>query len=1305
MSGFEKYNQGYNRSGFFDNITCNSININNRYTGPINSGSEFVLPAPLQSIADLTTTGNEIIYTIATNTYDTSPITPIGRSFLTIDNQMNQQIALGLQPGVNIQPYNSILTTLTTIPSTANNMIYTSGGTYTTTPVTSFARTDLLTQTSATSLNTLLDTITEGTAVSTANRLVKVDGTRSITETGISIDGSNNMTGVNNITAGGTVNGVTQSEFNQIGNMDQNVNTTAAVTFDILDITNTIDMNNNRIQQVGAPVAGTDATTKDYVDNVAASGLRPLTAVQFATAAVLPNAPVYASPAETLTSTAGAGVALVVDGVAMVVGNNGDRVLVKDQAANTQNGVYTITDYGGGAGAWQLTRATDFNEAATPISQNSFLFVEGGNTMIGTQWILQTTVNNIDPLTDPVIFSQFGGSQVYMAGDGIDIIGNTISVDLVAGTPLTFTIGELDLNTVTTEYGGTGVSLVAGDTNRVFVSDAANGTNPIDISKSAPAGDFIGTTDIQTMTNKTMTSNTNNLISRGLFSQSGVNTVSTYASAGPIAGDVLTATGAATAVWQAPTTFAPARTYFVYTGAPDISPNYSNLQNAVAALPATSVTNPFLIQIYPGTYTTTATTIPAFVCVSSPTTHALPVILRPNAAGITVLTLNGNARIANLIVDGETVLGSGVYAAVGIHSIVGTVGSIDICHFVTVNNCSTANFRVTGNGAQFSKFMFCNTCISQCNRPTTVTNGFLVELGGVFNGDNNLISAFLSGGVGTITNGVNVINDYSFFDSGRLTISACANGCVVGTGVASNSRSAYPVLRIIGSNLGQCSAIGLWAREKSVCRLSDFRVHEDVLAIPTHILVDNPVLPAEPNAIIGMWISARADKIRFLGGATNNPPLIIGSNLSEVPNQYQTIITGDLGVGLPNNGFDTNMGQGASHTFEMVVFVYDATANTSTNRTSEATGIDGSTFSAFPSPTPLTTNDALYIGGNSTFSTYPGIRITLTTAIISTGSTSSDIAWEFWNGAAWATLPFMATDATAPFDNKGNISFGQNDTIITSRTYQYRFGSISTWATANDGIPATGIVYPPGPFDATVLRYYIRARVTASGAANITTIPVIEQIRLQTNQTKVNTVGFEEFFGTARSRQQLQIPLPTLTSTGIAGETAPSTQRLVATTDGTSIGTISSNRPTSLFANLLTTTACFIFIPPESIDTSMDGTVQLTFSRSTAATGNVALRIDYTFIADNDIIGNTAGAVNNTIRTSGTLGYPISATTRGVTTVTIPISFADLRVANNEQVWVKLSRFGVDALDTYTSDIYMIAINVQYFIWANGSYV
>lgn len=64
------------------------------------------------------------------------------------------------------------------------------------------------------------------------------------------------------------------------------------------------------------------------------------------------------------------------------------------------------------------------------------------------------------------------------------------------------------------------------------------------------SGDVVGTTNTQTLTNKTITSNTNNIIARELWAGSGASAVSTYASSAPAVGQILKATGSSTATWQ-----------------------------------------------------------------------------------------------------------------------------------------------------------------------------------------------------------------------------------------------------------------------------------------------------------------------------------------------------------------------------------------------------------------------------------------------------------------------------------------------------------------------------------------------------------------------------------------------------------------------------------------------------------------------------------------------------------------------------------------------------------------------------------
>ena len=70
------------------------------------------------------------------------------------------------------------------------------------------------------------------------------------------------------------------------------------------------------------------------------------------------------------------------DGVTLVAG---DRVLLKDQSAPAENGIYVVGTVGGGTAA--LTRATDF-DASAEVKPNTFVAVSAGTAGANTLWQL-----------------------------------------------------------------------------------------------------------------------------------------------------------------------------------------------------------------------------------------------------------------------------------------------------------------------------------------------------------------------------------------------------------------------------------------------------------------------------------------------------------------------------------------------------------------------------------------------------------------------------------------------------------------------------------------------------------------------------------------------------------------------------------------------------------------------------------------------------------------------------------------------------------------------------------------------------
>jgi hypothetical protein len=156
-----------------------------------------------------------------------------------------------------------------------------------------------------------------------------------------------------------------------------------------------------------APSAGTDGANKTYVDLIA-SGIQFKNTVKAASTG--PFTVTYnngSSGVGAFLTNAGALAAFSTDGYSASVG---DRILIKDQAAPAQNGIYSVTTVGSGAVAWVLTRTSDYDTPAE-MSAGSLVPVQFGSTLAETFW-LQTTVVAIVG-TDAVSYNQFLSSLPF----------------------------------------------------------------------------------------------------------------------------------------------------------------------------------------------------------------------------------------------------------------------------------------------------------------------------------------------------------------------------------------------------------------------------------------------------------------------------------------------------------------------------------------------------------------------------------------------------------------------------------------------------------------------------------------------------------------------------------------------------------------------------------------------------------------------------------------------------------------------------------------------------------------------------
>ena len=167
-----------------------------------------------------------------------------------------------------------------------------------------------------------------------------------------------------------------------------------------------------------APVNNTDIVNKQYADAIA-SGIHFHEAVNLATTAALPaNTYNNGTSGVGATLTGNANGALSVDSTLTTAS---ERILVKNEAAGANNGVYTVTQVGSAGTPYILTRTTDFDSVGTgvnEIDEGDFFLVTSGTANLNTAWVQQTPPP-ITIGTTALVFQQFAAPITYTAGTGL----------------------------------------------------------------------------------------------------------------------------------------------------------------------------------------------------------------------------------------------------------------------------------------------------------------------------------------------------------------------------------------------------------------------------------------------------------------------------------------------------------------------------------------------------------------------------------------------------------------------------------------------------------------------------------------------------------------------------------------------------------------------------------------------------------------------------------------------------------------------------------------------------------------------
>ena len=236
----------------------------------------------------------------------------------------------------------------------------------------------------------------------------------------------------------------------------------SAVTSAKMDLSGTFDFSSGTLQ-AGTPSNASDVTNKSYVDGLVGSG-------------------VYWKEPARVASTANVTISNPgtdsFDGITL---SSGDRILLKDQTSQAENGVY---DFNGSSSA--LTRSSDANSADE--LNGLAIFVKEGTANADQGYVQTSEIATLG--SDNVVFAQFTGLGQITAGDGLSKSGNTLSVSV--GNGMSTSAGDLVVSN------GAGLDFNAGDLE-VQVDDSSleiNGSNQLQVKANGITSSMIGTNQV-----------------------------------------------------------------------------------------------------------------------------------------------------------------------------------------------------------------------------------------------------------------------------------------------------------------------------------------------------------------------------------------------------------------------------------------------------------------------------------------------------------------------------------------------------------------------------------------------------------------------------------------------------------------------------------------------------------------------------------------------------------------------------------------------------------------------------------------